>query len=382
MSIALITDRTMVRLPAEVGEPHPDLLALAAILVARPWATKRLTVESGFSAALAGIAGHALSLEVGPVDPALSPRSPGPRLGLMYSGGPDCMAAESLLGEQLPLLHLRRVKHPRIPNRSQRGSHALEALVLKAAERGEEIHVARSDLEFLSRPFPTYPQWASLAIGAVLQAEQLSLGGLVTGRNISGMYLGWGKGFDPSGDEEATWKALFSAVGLALIQPLAGTSDIASKAVARDHRLHDLSRSCVMGSVTGPCLRCKKCVMTELIQATASGRALDPVLNERFAIEAAAIGFLAKGPPFPDQHLLEFALPRLPDVENTVFARARESLGRSIRETEWVNRYYRPALEQHVPEAHRSRVEAEIGKRMEFMDSEDETLLESWVRGG
>jgi hypothetical protein len=382
MSIALITDTTMVRLPAEVGEPHPDLIALAAILVARPWATKRLTVEGGLSTAMAGTIGRALSLEVGPVDTTLSARSPGSRLGLMYSGGPDCMAAELLIGETLPLLHLRRVKHPRIPNRSYGGSHAIEALVLEAAERGEEVHVARSDMEFLSRPFPTYPQWTSMAIGAVLQAEQLSLGGLVTGRNVSGMYLGWGNGFDPEGDNEAEWKAVFSAAGLPLVQPLAGTSDISSKAMARDHRLHDLSRSCIVGTVAGPCLRCKKCVMTELIQAIASGRAVDPALNQKFASEAAAIGFLAKGPPFANQHLLEFALPRLPDVETTVFSDARKALTRGLQETEWVNRYYRPALEQHVPEGYRPRVEAEIEKRMEFMDSDDEKMLESWVPGG
>jgi hypothetical protein len=214
-----------------------------------------LIVDTGVSSVLAETVERAFSIDIGPVDTDLSVRSLGSRKGLMYSGGPDCMAAELLMGEQLPLLHLRRVKHPRIPNRSRRGSHAIEALVLKAAERGEEIHVARSDMEFLSRPFPTYPQWTSMAFGAVLQADQLSLGGLVTGRNISGMYLRWGNGFDPLGDNEAKWEAIFSAAGLPLIQPLAGTSDIASKAMAREHRLHDLSRSCIVGTVSGPCLR-------------------------------------------------------------------------------------------------------------------------------
>jgi hypothetical protein len=158
MRIGLITDRTTVRLPTEVRDPHPDLQALAAILVARPWASKRLIVDTGVSSVLAETVERAFSIDIGPVDTDLSVRSLGSRKGLMYSGGPDCMAAELLMGEQLPLLHLRRVKHPRIPNRSRRGSHAIEALVLKAAERGEEIHVARSDMEFLSRPFPTYPQ--------------------------------------------------------------------------------------------------------------------------------------------------------------------------------------------------------------------------------
>lgn len=378
MRIGLLTDRTVVRLPADVPDPHPDLVALAAILVARPWVTRRLTLTAGVSPAFAEVIASDLSIEVGPVDASLPRRTPGVQLGLMYSGGPDCMAAELLMGERLPLLHLRRIKHPRIPNRTYRASHVLEALVQKAAERGEDVHVSRSDMEFLSRPFATYPQWASMAIGAVLQAEGLSLSGLVTGRNISGMYLGWGKGFDPGGDEEHIWRNVFSIVGLDLVQPLAGTSDISSKAIAREHRLHDLARSCNVGTIKGPCLACRKCVLTQLIRVTVAETGLEPKINDRLGSAASATAFLEKSPPFPNQHLLEYALARLPHVEQTIFAKAAHVLSPDVLATRWVDRYYRPAVDEHVPAIYRPRVIREIGKRLTFMDSDDEKRLTSW----
>lgn len=291
------------------------------------------------------------------------------------------MAAELLIGEKLPLLHLRRVKHPRIPNRTHRSAHVLETLVLEAAKRGEDVHVTRSDLEFLSRPFATYPQWTSMTVGAVLEADRLELSGLVTGRNISGIYLGWGKGFDPRGDEEELWRAVFSTVGLNLIQPLAGTSDISSKRIAREHRLHDLARSCIVGTMKGPCLACKKCLLTELIRVTVSERALEPEIDERFRSAPNATAFLDQGPPYSNQHLFEFALARLPNVEDTVFAHAAKALAANEESTSWVDRYYRPALAEHVPDSHRSRVTEEIAKRLEFMEPDDERRLKSWSSG-
>ena len=377
MAIELVTNTATIRFPETLDRPHPDLLALIAFTILEPWCRRRLTIAGGVSAGFAEAVRAAFGIEVGPVDSGLMPRSPGRRIGLMYSGGPDCMAAEALLGAQLPLFHFRRIRHPRTPNRMTHVRVDLqEALVRQAQERGEEVHVCESDLEFLCRPFATFPQWNAMMVGAMAQADRLDLGGLVTGRNISGIYLGWGNRFEPDGEREAEWESVFEAVGLPLIQPLAGLSDVVSKRLARDHRLFDLARSCLTGTQAGPCGRCDKCAKNELMEAADGGEPLAPDWDDRYA----ANGKLDPEHPLPfsAQHLLEYTLARIPNVDETFLSRIKERLKPTRDTTQWVERYYSPALAAHVPEAFRPVVIEALEDTVEFMTPEDERRVEAW----
>jgi hypothetical protein len=383
MAIQLLTDSATIELDADPGRIHPDLLALALLAFLAPWAKRRLLLDQGVSAGFADTVSEHVGIEIGPVDDSLPQRRPGSKHGLMYSGGPDCMAAQVLLDTPMTLFHFRRVRHPRVPNRATRFQAGVqEAVVRRTESRGEELHVARSDLEYLCLPFPTFPHWVALTVGAVLLAETLDLGRIATGRNISGIYLGWGKRFTPDGEQESRWEALYSAAGLSLIHPLAGATDIVSKRISTTYPHHDLARSCVAGTLEAPCHRCKKCLLTELIKAAIAGAPLPEHVVASLSSNKSLTRLANRPPPYADQHLLAYTLARVPGAESTFLAPLKAKLAASADSTGWMDRYYRPALIDRLPSDVADQVAQRLEGHVDFMTPEEEKIVENWSAAG
>lgn len=383
MAIQLLTDSATIELDADPRRIHPDLLALALLAFLAPWAKRRLVLDEGVSAGFADTVSEHVGIEIGPVDDSLPQRAPGSRHGLMYSGGPDCMAAQVLLNTPMSLFHFRRVKHPRVPNRATRFQAGVqEALVRRTESHGEELHVARSDLEYLCLPFPTFPHWVALTVGAVLLAETHDLAAIVTGRNISGMYLGWGKRFTPDGEQETRWEALFSAAGLRLLHPLAGATDLVSKRISTRHPLRDQARSCVAGTFESPCFRCKKCLVTELINAAIADVPLPEHVVAGLSSNPSLVRMVDGPPPYANQHLLAYTLARVPGVESTFLAPLKAKLAASAESTGWMDRYYRPALLQRLPSDVAERVTRQLEGHVDFMTPEEEKIVDNWSAAG
>lgn len=379
MPIELVTDSATIELDDTAAAIHPDLIALSVLTIVAPWARRRVTLDEGISPEFSKAAMETLGIEVGPVDDFLSARPQGTRLGLMYSGGPDCMAAEVLLDDNMPRFHFRRVKHSRVPNRATRfHAEVQEAIVRRSQARGEELHVARSDLEYLCRPFPTFPHWVALTVGAILLAGDHDLGSVVTGRNISGIYLGWGKEYTADGEQESRWEALFAAAGLRLLNPLAGASDVLSKRIALNHPHHDLARSCVAGTIDAPCYRCKKCLMTELTRAAMKGEPLDESVVASLSSNPMVTRRFDRPPPYPNQHLVAYSLARVPGIDATFLRTAKAALTPGVEETAWMERYYRPALAQRLPPDIAERVSSRLATLADFMSSDEEKIVEGW----
>jgi hypothetical protein len=200
--IQLTTDRASLRLPRP-ADPHPDLNALAVLMVVGPWVLRQLTLDAPVSQRMANAAEDAFGIKLGPIDSQLPGRVAGPRAALAFSGGPDSMASDLLISEELTLHHFVRVKHPMVPNRAThfRSDLAL-ARVLQIADQSA-VSITRFDIEFVAaRPFPTFSYWTSMAIGAVLAADEDDLGAIVFGRHIGGSYVHSGKRFDLQADHE------------------------------------------------------------------------------------------------------------------------------------------------------------------------------------
>jgi hypothetical protein len=377
--IDLITDTARVELDTPIADLHPDLLALAALTFIAPWCREELTFNHAVSEKFARAVHGGLGLQMTRVDPSLQPRTPGRNTGLMYSGGPDCMAAQVLLDTEVTYFHFRRVAHPRVPNRAtgfKAGTQ--ESLARRIQRRGEELHVARSDLEYLCRPFPTFPHWTSLSIGAILTADNHDLGAIVSGRNISGIYLRWGRQYAANGENESGWESMYEAAGMRLLHPLAGASDVLSKKIARSHSLHHLARSCVSGTLETPCFQCKKCLITELMIAADECRPLPEHILESLASSPKVTRSLSKGPPFDAHHLLAYTLTRVPGIESTFLGPLREVMQVDLEDTAWLERYYRPALVERLPPEVAHLVENRIGELAEFMTPADEARVTSW----
>ena len=270
--VGMLARECRVELPNEIREPHPDLLALAALVICRPWVAHRLQMGRGVSRPFSEMVEKLFKIELGPIDAMLAPRTAGGVPLLAYSGGADSIAASELLPDGIPHVHLRRIPHPRVPNRAtQVRPDVIEKLVLEAGQRGRQVHVVRTNLEYLVHPFPSLPHWFAIAVGNLILADELDGGAIALGGTFETFYMDMGRrwtgratgGLGPAAD----------LVGLPLLRPALGLTEIGTMAVTLKSNLADIARSCVMGTDKEPCHECVKCVRKELTTAAlADGR--------------------------------------------------------------------------------------------------------------
>ncbi len=141
-------------------------------------------------------------------------------MSLAYSGGADSIAVSRVLPEDTTYVHQRRTKHPRVVNRMTHVRvDVIERLVRQAADRGRDVRVVRSDLEYLCLPYATYPVWWAISIGSILMADMTSAGSVALGTVLESRYLSGGARFLRSSVRTVTHD-LHEAVGLPLLGPL------------------------------------------------------------------------------------------------------------------------------------------------------------------
>ena len=379
--VSLVTNECTVTLPSPIDEPHPDLLAVAALLIARPWVGSRATFDRPISSTLAEALHHTLGISAGPVDDALRGRDAQDHVGLAYSGGVDSIATSELLPSSAPRLHLQRVKHPRIPNRvSLAGATAMAQLAREAERRGLPVAIIQSDLEYLCLPRPQCPTWPAIGIAGVLLADHYRLGALAYGSTLEFVYLSGGRRF--TGNGPGGWKRVLSAVGLPLCRPVAGLTEVGTTIVASGSRLADLARSCARGTSGQPCLSCAKCARKELLSAASERRDIHPAIRRRLQPGSRAARDLDQLPPLYLQNSVEYVLARIPDLRGTILQDLAERIDATVESTSWNERYYGPALADEVPPRFRPQIEAELRRRFQWMDEDDIKIVETWDGAG
>lgn len=371
--LRMLTNTASVVMPFKVAEPHPDLLALAAYSVAWPWTARRLRLDRPVSSAMAEAFAEA-GVEVSPV--AGDPRRPGGRAVLSYSGGADSIATAELLPKDTPHVHLRRVKHPRVPNRMThvRGD-VLEGLVREAGQRGREIAVVQTDLEYVCLPFATFPVWWAISIGSILIADHYDGGAVALGTVLESLYTSNGRKWVGRGVNRST-HALYQAAGIPLLRPVAGMTEVATTKLAMESDLADLVRSCLLGT-GGPCLNCDKCLRKEMTTAALTGSRLPEKLLSNLETNPKVRAKIADEPPLYFQDMVEYALARV-DVSGTILEPIKRRLAPTVDGTAWAERYYEPALEDEVPPAFRTGVGKRVSELMDFMSAEDRHIVETW----
>lgn len=356
------------------GDAHPDLYAVAAWTVVAPWTRRRITFDRPVSAELAGVLADGWGIEAGPV--AGPPRSAGRTLAISYSGGADSVAAATMLPEA-PVVHLRRVPHPRVPNR---WSHYRSDILAKlAAQTGRELTVVTSDLEYtLAEPRPGYPEHHAVAAGALLNADRLDLGGLAFGYELGSRWLGGGRYLlrytpdNPMWSPHGRWGRLFAAAGVHIVLPVGGVSEAVTMRIALNSDLKDQLRWCLRGT-GGPCRTCGKCLYKELIQAAVEGRPLDtPITPDRPVARK-----WQQPPPYGGQEMIEYGCARVPGIEDTVFGAAARHLAATEESTRWLDHCYPKALEE-IPEAWRGQIERYLAAEVGFMSADEARRVEEW----
>ncbi|GAA0377141.1 hypothetical protein GCM10009530_29670 [Microbispora corallina] len=358
-------------LPSDV---HPDLLATAAWTVAAPWTRRRVTFDRPVSPRLAEALAAGWGIDAGPV--AGDPRE-GSGLAISYSGGADSMAVAEVFPDA-PFVHFQRVSHPRVPNRWTHYRSDVAARL--ARETGRDVTVVQSDLEFtLAFPRPGYPEHHAVAVGALLLADRLDLGGLAFGYELGSRWLGGGRyihRFSPDNPMWAgheRWGRLFAAAGMRMVLPVAGVSEAVTMRMALESELRPQLRWCLQGSGAIPCGRCGKCLYKELIQAAVEGR---PMRTELTATSGPGRKW-QQPPPYGGQEMIEYGCARVPNIAETPFAKAAEHLGATVESTRWLERCYPPAVEE-VPERWRKQVDAYMRDTIGLMAEDEAGRVETW----
>lgn len=354
-------------------DAHPDLFALAAWTIVAPWTRRRVTFDRAVSAELAEALHAGWGVEAGPV--GALPRPQGARLAISYSGGADSVAATAMYPEA-PFVHFQRVSHPRVPNRWPH--YRSDVLAELAATTGHELSVVTSDLEYtLAEPRPGYPEHHAVAAGALLLADQLDLGGLAFGYELGSRWLGGDRYVgrftpdNPMWAPHGRWGRLFAAAGVHIVLPVGGVSEAVTMRLALGSPLREQVRWCLQGT-DGPCRTCGKCVYKELIQAAVERRPLD---IPRGATNRARKWL--KKPPYGGQEMVQYALARVPGIEDTLFAPALDYFDVAEGATSWLDHCYRPAVEE-IPEAWRAQTASFVEANVGFMTPDEARRVETW----
>jgi Family of unknown function (DUF6395) len=377
--VKLVTNSCLVRLPTPAVEPHPDLRALAALLIVRPWVGSRLTFDRPISPAFAGMLRNVFQIDGEPVDGALPARTPGPQLALSYSSGVDSIAASELLDATIPYLHHQRIKHPRMPNRANHiRADQIAKLVRAAGERERQVIIAESDHEYLCLPWPQFPSWPSVMVAGVLLADELDLGGLAFGTVLESVYLAGGRRYNAGAGRPGEWSTALVTAGLPLCRPVAGLTEVGTFRLALESGLRDLAQSCLLGYAGRPCLGCVKCVRKELLAAAVSNKPVHPKVRTRLQPDDPIAKEFQGSPPLHMQNIAEYILARVRDVEGTLLETLTTRVAATVESTSWNERYYPRALVEQVPERWRADISAGLAKRLDPMTEEDTQTVESW----
>lgn len=378
--VELVVADCRVDLPFEV-EPHPDLLALAILLIVRPWAKRRIHLNSPVSARLAEAAATQFGIDLGPVDPNLRPRPSGPEAVTGLSLGPDCLAGDVLLDLPKQAFYFVRVPHPTIPNRA---AHIRHDVVLRrleeASRRGWQIDTTRSDLEFMAaRPFPTFAHWTTMFVGAILAADERDLGYIVSGRHMGGHYLHSGQRFDIEADHDLRLKELFKAVGLDLVSAVSGLTEVGTMIIAREHELFDLSSSCLLSALpSGGCHQCEKCFRKELVRAWVEQRHPNPEILDWAEGSASFRRRFECFGTTPQPHSYAFLASRRDSLRTGFLGDWVDRLRDPLEATTWVDRWYPDAIEDWLPRRWQPQVTEKLTSRLQMMDARDRNTVTTW----
>jgi hypothetical protein len=378
-TVGLKARHARVELPVTLSvPPHPDAEALAIFVIVRPWIGGRLVVPRGVSHQFADLMMRIFRIEIGPVYPGIQRRSQGSTPILAYSAGFDSTAASAVLPE-IPHIHHRRISHPDIPDAGDYRADAIQDLAERARQRGRSVHVVQADFEHLVDPYPSLPHWFGFAVGPLLMADHFDAGALVLGGTLETWYM----------DMARTWKGqprkgtgidpLPEAVGLPIMRPLIGITEVGTMHLTLGSDMSDLARSCVAGTVTDACHQCAKCLRKDMIRAVLTA---DRSAMER--IPANAVGwnvFDDKGPYYM-QAQFEYAAARIPEsLWNESLRHAVDQMGGvDHRQTEWMERAYLPAIEFGVPEQWQQDVAKRLETSLTWMTKADIATMQAWDR--
>lgn len=191
-------------------------------------------------------------------------RKKGKNIGHSLSTGADSTAAMLLLPEDTILFYHERSEYL--------GGQMDQSNALNMIEKmDKKVHISKSDNErvniFHGKIRGSFSTDFACCAGLILLADYLDLGYISTGTMLGSTYVRKGWAYQDFGQSEywTRWSYLFKKVGLELMFPVGGASEVITNKLVQNSKYKDLAYSCIRGSLGKECRLCYKCFRKGLL---------------------------------------------------------------------------------------------------------------------
>ncbi len=358
----------------EASDIHPDLVALATILLCNPFVGKELqlplSISKGFYEKSQTVISRyrIVSDWSEEIEQIKIPEKGIP--GLAFSGGADSSAALAVMPASTIPVFLNRP----IEKESMYDSDAPLAICEQLREVGYNVKVVDTNLEYIRDPVG-FPTDLANAIPAILLSQHLGLDSIAFGTIMESGY-GIGHEHYIEYGEGAHWRffgTLFDAVGLELSLPVLGVSEVGTAIIGNISPMGYYSQSCIRGTWQNPCMRCWKCFRKELL-AYSLGHRED--YNLVSMLSSGEVQVRLSAFPISHENVIVYALQRIDLDKHPYLKPIADKLDMSI-ELNLLGSWFPPSIE-FTPMAHRHSIREKILSYLPAMKPSQESILLNW----
>lgn len=361
---------------------HPDVLALAGIVLVHPFVGASLSVAAevgaAFEAACSAALPYAVAFDSVRPAAALPARTPGRVPGLSFSGGVDSTAALALMPQATHLFFLDREALPGVQSRSIYVKDSAIVACEMAQALDYKVWRLATNLEFIRQPIGFPIDWAS-GLPALLMADYCHLSSVSWGVVAESAYRVGHENFIDFGSRTIfrRWDQLLRSVGLCLGAPVAGLSEVCTSTIVLRSRLAGLAQSCIRGPKNQPCLRCFKCLRKRMLDSVLMDRTLQASEFEQMVRFKGYEKIMLKL-PIKHEDVFRWLAPRL-RLAGTApsWPALHERLRLGDHETDWSSCWY-PKSDVYIPSEYRAEAIDKITSYVGTMDEEQMRRFESW----
>jgi hypothetical protein len=371
--------RCKIHMPKDwsIEKLHPDVLALATILIAYPFIDKGIQLPIGVSQYFHDLFVKETNKLIYPIDKNLKQRTAARNAvpGLAYSGGIDSSAALTILPDSTACVFLDRILPKELENKkklyNKQAAYVAYDILRK---KGRKEYIIKTDLEYIRNP-RGFPVEESTTIPGLLLSDYIGLDSIATGTHLEHLYLFYHHHFFKERHYSIRWEKLFEGVDIILNQVVAGISEIGNMKIVLNSSNRSLAQWCMRGDINNPCLNCMKCFRKKLLEMTILRQSItNELLDQLFMITEART--MLKKFPINLENVMTYITSHYNGNHILMNLLKKRTRG-DILETDWMEKWYMPA-KSYISDKYYRHVKGEITKYLEVMNKDDKKNMRGW----
>ncbi len=372
----MTNEKIFFKLPSQIKEIHPDLIALTAILLVNPFVSEKLQlpvpVSNEFFRRVSKVISRYEIVEM--IDHEIKPiiRNEANKPALAFSGGADSSAALAVMPASTVPVFLNR---PIVRGNKYNSEAPLKICDLLNSS-GYDVYIVDSNLEFIRRPVG-FPTDLANAIPAILLSDYLDIDSVAFGTVLES---GYGIGHETYNDygKGSHWgffSEIFGAAGLDLFLPTLGISEVGTSIIGGVSPIASVGQSCIRGKWKRPCMKCWKCFRKELLSFSLnSSHKGYQTIREMLRVPEVQIKLSSF--PISHENVITYSIQRL-DISDSEELRIISNKLKMDGKLDFLEKWYPKSID-FVPDKYRSHVRSKILDYLEPTNYEDEVLIENW----